>query len=294
MRGMTQTVETLLILAVVLIGAYLVFTPQQMKVIQQGSPTSSKPSSNTVTVPQWNLLVSLQDTQGNIVNDANVYLLYSKPANIYVTPTSDIYKSAVDVNQSATFENVRAGREYYILATANGYYNAGKDFNMPNAISKNDAQYKLPVSTTVVMAKKGTILGAQVPLQYRGSSADVAKLVFSNDNQDYETQFQFVTGTAGEVLYNKVRIDLNTTSLGSATLDDVKVTIGGKTYEYQNMTAGKTITFDEPQKIAANSTLPVKIVVTGDGLDNVSGELFKITLYDVQSGSWSETVEGPH
>ena len=293
MRGSNNTVVALLALGVILMGAYLVFTAPATKVIQQAAPTTSQPQVAKVQVPVWNLLVTLQDTKKMPVNDANVYLLFEKPANIYMTPTTGIYKSAIDVNQDVTFESVMTGKEYYILATANGYYNAEKDYNMPAEVFKTYVDSKLPVSVTVTMTKKGDIIGAQVPLQYRGSTADIAKLVKDQATGNYETEFQFVSGSEGEVLYNKVRIDLNTTNLGSATLDDVKVTIGDKTYDYQNMTAGKTITFDEPQKLAANSTLPVKIVVSGDGLDSVSGELFKITVYDVQSGSWSETVEGP-
>lgn len=274
-------------------GAYLVFTVPASKVnvnVQPASGTALGGTTKTVTHKVWSLMVVLENPDQEPVYDANVYLLFKKPANIYQTPTTDIYMSATDVNTSVTFEKVLTGRTYFILAEANGYYNAGKEINMPQEYPKDSED---PYTVTITMSPKGNIIGFQVPLTYRGSTADIAKLVLNNETDTYQTEFQAVVDNSGEVRLGKVMLELNTDNLGSATIDTLKVTIGDQDYEFDNVTGNKTIKFDEPMVIPAGSTLTVKLDVDGTGLDSVSGELFKIHFYDVQSGEWVETVEGP-
>jgi len=263
--------------------------------IQQAAPEfQGHQKTNMVTLTLWDLLVKLYDSKSKIpVSDANIYLLYEKPKNIYVTPTKGIAAAATGVNGKYVFESVDVGRTYYVLAEANGYYNALAEVNMPNELPENQVNAKQPVAVDVYMDKKGDILGVQVPLTYRGSSADVAKFVYDSDADNYKTEFSFVAGTDGVIKYKKLVIDLNTDALGSATIDTLKVYVGDKEFDFDNVTGAKTIKFDDEQTIEAGSTLPIKMEVEGTGFDAVSGQLFTVTLYDVQSGEWSATVEGP-
>jgi len=296
MRGATG-VQTLLIIAVFLLALtvmYQVFVQPKVQVTLPAQPTpSGAPAPEKVTVQQWSLLVTLSDEEGKPVYDANIWLLYEKPSNIYKTPTADIYKAATDVDESYTFENVRTGRTYYILAAAPGFYNAGTDFNMPEEIDKTTADLKQPVTAEITMSHKGTILGVQVPLTYRGSAADIAKFVYSEDTEKYETEFQWVVDNTGEVRYKKIRVDLNTDNLGSATIDELIVTVGDKEFDISDIAASKIIEFDEEQVIPKAGTLTVHITLDGVDIDTVSGELLKLTLYDVQEGEYTATVEGP-
>jgi len=310
MRGTgLQTLFGLLVVAVLILALAIYTQTRAVTVkIQQAAPQPQpqvQQVAGEVNVPQWNLLVVLQDTEGNPVYDANVWLLTKAPADIYKTPTSDIYRVVTDANQTAEFDNVLTGKEYYILAAAPGYYNAGKDINIPSRISKTLVDNKLPISTTIVMSKKGTILGVQVPLEYRGSTADIAKLVYNSDHDDYETQYQWVVSSTGEVRYKKILVELNTDALTyfdadlntnvTATIDKLTITIGNQTFDLSDIasTGSKTIEFDSEQVAPAGSTIPVEIYVEGTNFSGVSGKLLTLTLYDVQSGEYTATVEGP-
>ena len=297
MRGFSQSALTTLIgLALVVLLAYLAFVgiPTQVKIVQQpAAPTAAPAAEEKVQVELWDLLVTLADEEGVPVYDANIYLLYEKPANIYRVPSTGIYKSAIDVNESYTFEKIRTGRSYYVLATAEGYYNAGVDVNMPSEIDKTTAELGQPIAVEITMAHKGTILGVQVPLTYRGSSPDIAKLVYDEQADAYKTEFQWVVDNTGEVRYNKIRVDLNTDTLGTATLSEVTITVGDQEFDISDITTSKIIELDDIQTIPKAGTLTVDMTVKGDGLDAVSGPLFTITLYDVQEGEYTATVEGP-
>jgi len=282
----------LLIVAVLLIAGALYLTASRAVTVQVSAPTGAEVAEKTVTVPVWSLLVELQDAEGAPV-DGNVYLLYEKPKNIYTVPTEGIYKSGTTTGGSITFDNVRTGKTYFVLAVADGYYNAGTEVEMPEEIPKDNAELKIPVTVTVTLDKKGTIIGVQVPLMYQGSAADVAKLVYDADTETYKTELQFVAGTDGVVKYDKIYIELNTTTLGSATIDKMTVHVGDAEFTYDNVTGNKSIEFDTEQVIAEGATLPIKMEIEGTGLDSVSGQLFKVTLYDVQEGSWTAVVEGP-
>lgn len=292
MRGSGNALLTLLVLAVFLMGAYLVFNVPRTQIIQQAAPTTA-PTEETKEVPIWNVMVSLMDEEGYPVYDANVWLLFEQPRDIYEIPTDKIYMSEANVDQVATFKSVMTGKTYFVLAAADGYYNAGKEVNVPKVVRVDATADDEPVVVEITMSKKGQIIGVEVPLTYRGSTADIAKLVYDDDTGMYESEFQFVAGTNGEVRFKELRIDLNTDNLGTATVDHLVVKVGDKEFSFDNVTGAKTIEFDDEQKIAAGATLPIHISVDGVDLDNVSGELFKITLYDVQSGEWSEVVEGP-
>lgn len=291
MRGAGNVLITLLVLAVFMMAAYLVFTVPQSKVIVQQQPAApTTPVKETVTHKVWSLMVVLQDTEQKPVYDANVYLLFEKPANIYKTPTTGIYMSATDVNISTTFENVLTGRTYFVLAEAPGYYNNGVEVNMPTEYPAGDDS---PYTVTITMTHKGDIIGFQVPLTYRGSTADIAKLIYDEAADAYKTEFQAVVSNDGEVRIEKVMLELNTTNLGTATIDNMTVKVGDQEYTFENVTGNKTIKFEEPLVIPAGSTLTIDMTLSGTGLDAVSGELFKVHFYDVQSGEWIETVEGP-
>jgi len=298
MRGAISTNGVLFLIALmglvlsaaVLMGGIKVYVKQTAAPVPQAGAEVKE-----VPMPKlWSMTVVLLDSKTkDFVSDANVYLLSKKPADIYVTPTSNIVMSATGVSGTYTFENIYTDRSYFILAEANNYYNAGVEFNFPEKISKEDFDKGMPIVQEIHMDKKGTILGVQVPLTYRGSSADVAKLVYNSDNDNYEAEFSYVAGSEGVVKYKKIVIELNTDNLGSATIDTLKVTVGDEDFEFDNVSGTKTIKFDTEQTLDAGSTLPIKMVVEGSGLDGVSGELFKVTLYDVQEGNWTATVEGP-
>lgn len=291
MRGAGNALITLLVLAVFMMAAYLVFTVPQSKVIVQQQPAApTTPAKETVTHKVWSLMVVLENTNREPVYDANVYLLFEKPANIYKTPTTGIYMSAIDVNVSTTFTNVLTGRSYFVLAEAPGYYNNGVEVNMPTEYPMGDDS---PYTVTVTMSPKGDIIGFQVPLTYRGSTADIAKLVYDAATDAYKTEFQAVVSNAGEVRLDKIMLELNTTTLGTATIDSMTVKVGDQEYTFTDVTGNKTIDFEEPLVIPAGSTLTIDMTMTGTGLDTVTGELFKVHFYDVQSGEWIETVEGP-
>jgi len=292
MRGASNAMLTVLALAVLMISAYLLFTVPRTQVIQQAAPVGQT-TEEKKEFPIWNVMVSLMDDEGYPVYDANVWLLFEQPKDIYKTPTDKIYKSATDVDQTYTFEAVMTGKTYYVLAAADGYYNAGADVEVPKEFDKDSSPSEEPIVVEITMSKKGEIIGQEVPLTYRGSSPEVAKLVYDEDTELYETEFQFVASTDGEVRFEKIRIDLNTDNLGSATVDKLVVTVGEQQFEFEDVTGAKTIEFDEEQKIAEGATLPIHISVDGTDIDGVSGELFKVTLYDVQEGEWTETVEGP-
>lgn len=306
MRGATGT-QVLLVMGfflVALVLAYQVFVQPKVQVTIPAQPTPQPtPEVEKVPVTQWDLLVVLADEEGKPVYDANIWLLYEKPSNIYATPTTNIYRAATDVNESYTFTNIRTGEQYFILAAAPGFYNAGIDFNMPSEIDKTMADLKQPVTAEITMSHKGTILGVQVPLTYRGSSADIAKLVYNADTDDYETEFQWVVDSSGEVRYKEIRVDLNTDALTwfnadlntnvTATIDKVIVKIGDQEFDISDISTSKVIEFDEEQVIPKASTLTVHMYVDGVDLQGVSGPLFTLTLYDVQEGEYTATVEGP-
>ena len=263
--------------------------------IQQANPQfQGQHTTNTVKLTIWDLLVKLYDSKSKIpVNDANIYLLYEKPKDIYKTPTKDIAATATHVNGKYIFESIDVGRTYYVLAEANHYYNALTEINMPNELPETQVNAKQPVAVDVYMDKKGDILGVQVPLAYRGSSADIAKLVYDSDSDSYKTEFSFVASNDGVIKYKKIELELNTDALGSATIDTMKVYVGDKEFDFDNVTGSKTIKFNDVQTIDAGSTLTIKMDIDGTGLNSVKGKLFTVKLYDVQSGEWDATVEGP-
>jgi len=296
MRGLaTNAITVLLLLGVLLIGIYLAFVraPTEIVIQQPAAPTAPTPEEMTVEVAQWDLLVVLADEEGLPVYEANVWLLYDKPANIYATPTANIYKRATDVNESHIFANVRTGKTYYILAAADGYYNGGTEYNVPKEIPKDMAELDQPLVAEVTLTHKGTIIGVQVPLAYRGSAADIAKLVYDEGADAYVTEYQWVVDNSGEVRYKKIRVDVDTANLGTATLDEVVITIGDKEFDISDIQTSKIVEFEEEQVIPKGGTLTVKLTVEGVDIENVSGTLFTVKLYDVQDGEYTATVEGP-
>ena len=132
-----------------------------------------------------------------------------------------------------------------------------------------------------------------MPLAYRGSAADIAKLVYDEGADAYVTEYQWVVDNSGEVRYKKIRVDVDTANLGSATLDEVVITIGDKEFDISDIQTSKIVEFEEEQVIPKGGTLTVKLTVEGVDIENVSGTLFTVKLYDVQDGEYTATVEGP-
>lgn len=298
MRGVINTNAVVLIiaLAVFLLAGAIYYGGIKVQIEQRAMPVP-QPSAEVKEVYKvslWDLLVRVYDKDTNTyVSDANVWLMYEKPKNIYTVPTSGILAAETNVDGRAVFESVDTGKQYFILAAAPGYYNAGLEFNMPEEIPRDMVDAKQPYPVEVYLDKKGTILGVQVPLTYRGSSADIAKFVYNADNDDYETQFSFVASNDGIIKYKKILLELNTDNLGSATIDELTVKVGDEEFTFDNVTGSKTIKFDTEQVIPKGATLTIEMTMTGTGLDAVSGTLFTVTLYDVQEGNWAATVEGP-
>jgi len=288
MRGSANIVLTLLTLAVLLMGAYLVFNVPQTKIIQQGAPVA-QPGEEKKTVAVWDVLVTVVDDEGRPVTDATVYLLYEEPKNIYKTPTDAkeyLDMKQVGRNKVAHFENVLAGRDYFVLATANGYYNAGKSVTVPKEVRKDATPEDEPVLVDIVMSKVGTLTVWPKDAKYAGSTTDKVKLADEGDGI-YATEFEIREAGEGEFRYKKISINTD----DGVSFSTIKVYLDGEGLE----PVGNSIRFDEEQKFNKNDAVPVRVEIEDfENLGNVT-DAIEIVFHDVQDSTndFGIVIEAP-